>query len=353
MQIRNMPIRFKYTGIPTSILITNSLYSSLEDFRADIIASTTSSSQLMAVSYSRSALGQTGSGHFSPIGGYSSYNGGYALVLDVARFKYPSYWVPLEALYGSLTPVDPVTKQPRGYSLLRKPDVGAKVDDGKLLLKLEFTKATWPGWFAGLAEAVAVLKMDATFEEVTTVVGSYVSEKEQAVGTRTAVLKMAADSLSTTPFPSIPGHPVIPTQTATSPLAPTANTVAAYDPTQTVHCSQEYSVALTSFLTHLSTSNSSLYHLLPAFPANTPTSHALTTILLLTLYSFPAFLEKVPCIHVRRKMEEIAAKELDEDEVIHREVVGLRRQMAGLETCSREECGCGKGICARKGLIYT
>lgn len=302
----------------------------------------------MAVSYSRSALGQTGSGHFSPIGGYSSYNGGYALVLDVARFKYPSYWVPLEALYGSLRPVDLVTKQPRGYSLLRKQDVGAKADDGRLLLKLEFTKATWPSWFAGLAEAVAIMEIDATSEEVTRVVGNYVSKKEQAVGTRTAVLKMAADSLSITPLPSpTSGNSAIPTQTATPPLTAMATTAAAYDPTQTVPCSQEYSAALTSFLTHLSTKNPSFYHLLPASPANTPTSHALNTILLLTLYSFPAFLEKVPCIHARRKVEELAAKELDEDGVIHREVVGLRRQMAGLETCSKEECGCGKGICAR------
>lgn len=303
----------------------------------------------MAVSYSRSALGQTGSGHFSPIGGYSSHNGGYALVLDVARFKYPSYWVPLGALYGSLIPVDSVTKQPRGYTLLRKQDVGVKVDDGRLLLKLEFTKTTWPGWFAGLTEAVAVLEVDTTFEEVTRIVGSYVSEKGQAVGTRTAVLEMAADSLSTTPLSLKPGHTAISTQTATSNMTSTATTAAAYDPTQTVPCSQEYSAALTLFLTHLSTSNSSLYHLLPAFSANTPTSHALTTILLLTLYSFPAFLEKVPCIHARRKMEALAAKELDEDAVIHREVIGLRRQMAGLETCSREACGCGKGICVRKG----
>ncbi|KAF8454562.1 Phytochelatin synthase, partial [Terfezia claveryi] len=93
---------------------------SLEDFRQDVINSTNSSNQIMAVSYSRAALGQTGSGHFSPVGGYSLYgsSGGYVLILDVARFKYPSYWVSLEALYESLRPVDPMTKQPRGYSLL-------------------------------------------------------------------------------------------------------------------------------------------------------------------------------------------------------------------------------------------
>lgn len=37
------------------------------------------------------------------------------LVLDVARFKYPPYWVPLEDLWESMSVIDPVTGVPRGY----------------------------------------------------------------------------------------------------------------------------------------------------------------------------------------------------------------------------------------------
>ena len=40
--------------------------------------------QVMIVSYSRKALGQTGDGHYSPIGGYHSATD-QVLVLDVAR----------------------------------------------------------------------------------------------------------------------------------------------------------------------------------------------------------------------------------------------------------------------------
>lgn len=61
-----------------------------EEFEEAIKASTISGEQFLAVSYSRASLGQTGAGHFSPVGGYCSENGGMVLVLDVARFKLAS-----------------------------------------------------------------------------------------------------------------------------------------------------------------------------------------------------------------------------------------------------------------------
>jgi len=44
------------------------------------------SDQVLVVSYSRATLGQTGDGHYSPIGGYDPQSN-TALVMDVARFK--------------------------------------------------------------------------------------------------------------------------------------------------------------------------------------------------------------------------------------------------------------------------
>lgn len=52
----------------------------------------------MVLTYSRKVLGQTGTGHFSPLGGYNPMRG-LVLVLDVARFKYPAYWVSLETIW--------------------------------------------------------------------------------------------------------------------------------------------------------------------------------------------------------------------------------------------------------------
>ena len=40
------------------------------------------------------------------------------LVMDVARFKYPPFWVPVEALWDSMEVLDRVTGMPRGYFIV-------------------------------------------------------------------------------------------------------------------------------------------------------------------------------------------------------------------------------------------
>jgi glutathione gamma-glutamylcysteinyltransferase len=62
---------------------------------------------------SRNILNQTGSGHFSPIGGYHAAKD-MVLIMDVARFKYPPHWVPLELLHEAMQLVDPDSSKPRG-----------------------------------------------------------------------------------------------------------------------------------------------------------------------------------------------------------------------------------------------
>jgi len=71
----------------------------------------------LVVSYSRAALGQTGDGHFSPVGGYHRGRG-LVLVLDVARFKYPPHWVPLDTLWEAMLRKDVDTNRSRGYVVL-------------------------------------------------------------------------------------------------------------------------------------------------------------------------------------------------------------------------------------------
>lgn len=74
---------------------------------------------VVLAAYDRSALGQTGSGHFSPIGGYHAARD-MALILDVARFKYPPHWVPAERLWKAMHATDPSTGQSRGWIVIRK-----------------------------------------------------------------------------------------------------------------------------------------------------------------------------------------------------------------------------------------
>eukprot|EP00030_Apusomonadida_sp_AF-17_P000580 a175122_138.p1 GENE.a175122_138~~a175122_138.p1 ORF type:complete len:525 (-),score=170.84 a175122_138:37-1569(-) len=92
---------------------------SLELFRAAVIsaAQTPSDKSVLIVSYDRQVLGQTGSGHFSPIGGYSRAHD-MVLVLDVARFKYPPHWVPTATLFEAMRTLDPTTGRARGFVVL-------------------------------------------------------------------------------------------------------------------------------------------------------------------------------------------------------------------------------------------
>jgi glutathione gamma-glutamylcysteinyltransferase len=76
---------------------------------------------VIVASYDRSRLGQTGAGHFSPIGGYHAGRD-LALVLDVARFKYPPHWVPLERLFEAMQVPDPDTGTARGWVSLTPDD---------------------------------------------------------------------------------------------------------------------------------------------------------------------------------------------------------------------------------------
>lgn len=73
----------------------------------------------LVISYDRGTLLQTGTGHFSPIGGYHAASD-QVLILDVARFKYPPHWVPLKLVVKSMTLLDPSTKLSRGYLVIER-----------------------------------------------------------------------------------------------------------------------------------------------------------------------------------------------------------------------------------------
>ncbi|OIV92070.1 hypothetical protein TanjilG_08743 [Lupinus angustifolius] len=95
-------------------------HSSIDDFRKYVKKCSTSDECHVISSYHRAALKQTGTGHFSPIGGYH-IGKDMALILDVARFKYPPHWVPLTLLWEGMNYVDETTGQSRGFMLISRP----------------------------------------------------------------------------------------------------------------------------------------------------------------------------------------------------------------------------------------
>ena len=70
--------------------------------------------KVIICSYHRGTLNQTGTGHFSPIGGYNAESD-LVLIMDVARFKYTPHWVPLAELYKAMCVTDPSSNKSRGY----------------------------------------------------------------------------------------------------------------------------------------------------------------------------------------------------------------------------------------------
>ncbi|KAF7818450.1 glutathione gamma-glutamylcysteinyltransferase 1 [Senna tora] len=94
--------------------------SSVDEFRKYVKSCSTSDDCHVISSYHRAALKQTGTGHFSPIGGYHAGKD-MALILDVARFKYPPHWVPLTLLWEGMNYADETTGQSRGFMLISRP----------------------------------------------------------------------------------------------------------------------------------------------------------------------------------------------------------------------------------------
>lgn len=92
---------------------------SLIEFRELIrkLSRMSQSESFVICNFSRHVLQQTGDGHYSPIGGYHAPSDS-ALLLDVARFKYPPYWVSVESLWSAMMAIDSHTSLPRGYFLV-------------------------------------------------------------------------------------------------------------------------------------------------------------------------------------------------------------------------------------------
>jgi glutathione gamma-glutamylcysteinyltransferase len=110
-----------------------------EEFR-DLLINVSSNDQanrFLVVNFSRKYLNQTGDGHYSPIGGYHKEKD-LALVMDVARFKYPPYWVKLTDLWDSMSVKDKSTGESRGYFLIS----GWEINNGEMKTHNHIIEAT-------------------------------------------------------------------------------------------------------------------------------------------------------------------------------------------------------------------
>ena len=90
---------------------------SLDALRGILRATLTDPARRVVLNYSRIPLGQDGDGHISPAAAYDQLSDS-VLILDVARYKYPPVWVPVEMLHAALLRVDADSYRPRGLLVL-------------------------------------------------------------------------------------------------------------------------------------------------------------------------------------------------------------------------------------------
>ncbi|KAJ7977214.1 Phytochelatin Synthase, Glutathione gamma-glutamylcysteinyltransferase [Quillaja saponaria] len=125
--------------------------SNIDKFRKYVMKCSASDNCHVISSYNRASLKQTGTGHFSPIGGYHAGED-MALILDVARFKYPPHWVPLTLLWEAMDHVDETTRQHRGFMLISRPH-----RDPGLLYTLSCKHESWINIAKFLMDEVPIL----------------------------------------------------------------------------------------------------------------------------------------------------------------------------------------------------
>ncbi|MEB3321333.1 MAG: phytochelatin synthase family protein [Synechococcaceae cyanobacterium] len=92
---------------------------SLAQFRRLLRRNLADPGDRLLVNYHRGALGQEGAGHIVPVGGYHAPSD-RVLLLDVARYRYPSVWVPVSDLWQGIRTVDGTSGRSRGLLSVRR-----------------------------------------------------------------------------------------------------------------------------------------------------------------------------------------------------------------------------------------
>ncbi len=83
----------------------DSTHMTIGKMRFDLKNALMDNNSRVLVNYDRSAVGQYGGGHWSPVGSYSEKEDAF-LVLDVAKYKYPPVWIPSERLFDGMATTD-------------------------------------------------------------------------------------------------------------------------------------------------------------------------------------------------------------------------------------------------------
>src|SRR5260370_2446644 len=89
------------------------------EFRREAVQNLKTAGDYIVINYDRAPLGMETSGHFSPLGAYNEAADKF-LIMDVARYKYPPYWVDAAQLFTAMSGKDLSSGDTRGYLVVTR-----------------------------------------------------------------------------------------------------------------------------------------------------------------------------------------------------------------------------------------
>jgi hypothetical protein len=117
MTLQQLRSLLSSTGVKAAAIHGSTL--DLAAFRQLVIANQANPSDRLLVNYLRTGIGQEGGGHISPVAAYHAPTD-RVLILDVARYRYPSVWVPLASLWQAIRTTDPDSGLSRGLVIVSR-----------------------------------------------------------------------------------------------------------------------------------------------------------------------------------------------------------------------------------------
>lgn len=116
MSLRDLGALLSAHGALVSVVEASS--TDVDAFRQAVRSNLSRSGDYLLVNYEREHLGQTQSGHISPVAAYHAPSD-RLLILDVAAHKYPPVWVRLDEVWNAMNaPLNPETSVTRGYVIV-------------------------------------------------------------------------------------------------------------------------------------------------------------------------------------------------------------------------------------------
>lgn len=103
---------------PVSVQIVHANTVTANEFRS-LAKQAIAHGAYLLVNFSRTALGQDGTGHMSPIGAYDEISDRF-LILDVSRFRYPPFWVKTNDLWKAMHTIDQGAHVYRGFLIVAR-----------------------------------------------------------------------------------------------------------------------------------------------------------------------------------------------------------------------------------------